>query len=66
MTIATVQKIKREIKKELIEELILPILKNSKDSEGEYDESFVKDVIKISQEKSRHVYNPKSFLKILS
>ena len=51
MTIATVQKLKREIKKELIEEFILPILKNFKDSEGEYKESFVKKVIKVSQEK---------------
>ena len=66
MTMATVQKLKREIKKELIEELILPILKNSRDSEGEYDDAFVKKVIKISQEKYRHVYNPKSFLKMLS
>lgn len=63
---ATVQKLKREIKKELIEELILPILKNSKDSEGEYNESFVKEVIKIYQERPQHTYNPKSFLKILS
>ena len=66
MTIATVQKLKREIKKELIEEFILPILENSKDSEGEYDENFVREVIKISQEKTKYTYNSKSFLKMLS
>ena len=66
MTIATVQKLKREIKKELIEEFILPILKNFKDSEDEYKESFIKKVIKVSQEKPKHTYNPKSFLRIFS
>ena len=58
MTIATVQKLKREIKKELIEEFILPILKNFKDSEDEYKESFVKKVIKVSQEKPKKEFLP--------
>ena len=66
MTMATVQKIKMEIKKELIEEFILPILKNSMDSEGEYNESFIKEVIKASQENPKYTYNQKSFLKMLS
>ena len=55
-----------EIKKELIEEFILPILKNSMDSEGEYNESFIKEVIKASQENPKYTYNQKSFLKMLS
>lgn len=44
----------------------LSILKNSRDFEGEYNENFVKKVIKISQEKPKHIYNSKSFLKMLS
>lgn len=51
MTTATIQKLKNEIKKELIEEFILPMLENSKDKdpEGEYREDFVEKVLRISK-----------------
>jgi len=49
MTTTLAQKIKSEIKEELIKEFILPILENSKDSGGEYKESFVKEMTRISK-----------------
>lgn len=66
MTTATIQKLKKEIKKELIEEFILPILEGSKDPEGEYREEFVREILKAVKEKSAHKYNPKTFLKLVS
>ncbi len=62
MTIKTYEKIKREIKYEIIEEFVLPILRNVKDIEGEYKENFVKEVLKASQETPKYVYNSKTFL----
>jgi len=49
MTTATIQKLKNEIKKELLEEFILPMLENSKDPEGEYREDFIKEIFRISK-----------------
>lgn len=66
MTTKTYEKIKREIKQELIEEFVLPILRNVKDAEGEYKEEFVKEVLKAAQEKPKYVYNPKTFLRQIS
>lgn len=63
MTTKSYAKIKREIKQELIEEFIFPILKNVKDAEGEYKEEFVKEVLKAAMEKPKYVYNPKTFLR---
>lgn len=63
MTHQTYQKIKKEIKQELLEEFVFPILRDLKDAEGEYKEEFVKKILKASKEKSSYVYNPKKFLK---
>jgi hypothetical protein len=63
MTTKTYEKIKREIKQELIKEFVFPILRNVKDAEGEYKEEFVKEVLKAAQEKPKHVYSPKTFLR---
>lgn len=63
MTIKTYEKIKREIKHELIQEFVFPVLRNIKDAEGEYKEKFVKEVLKAAQEKPKYVYNPKTFLR---
>ena len=66
MSTATIQKLKQEIKRELIEEFIVPMLSHSKDAEGEYRDEFVKEILKAVQEKPRHRYHPKTFLKLLS
>lgn len=63
MTTKTYEKIKREIKQELIEEFVFPILRDVKDTEGEYKEGFVKEVLKAAQKKPKYVYNPKTFLR---
>lgn len=62
MTIKTYEKIKREIKYEIIEEFVLPILRNVKDAEGEYKENFVKEVLRAAKETPKYVYNSKTFL----
>ena len=66
MTTKIYDKIKREIKKELLEEFVNPILKELKDAEGEYKESFVKRILEVAQEKPIYSYNPKAFLKKIS
>ncbi len=66
MSTATIQKLKKEIKKELLEEFILPILEQAKDSEGKYREEFVKEVLKAAKEKSRYKYSSKDFLKLVA
>ena len=63
MTNQTYQKIKREIKRELLEEFVIPILRDLKDAEGEYREEFVRKILKASKEKLTYVYNPKKFLR---
>ena len=66
MTIATIQKIKREIKNELMQELIIPVLQNSRDAEGEYQEKFVNKILRLAKEKPKYKYDSKSFLKMFS
>ncbi len=63
MTAKTYEKIKKEIKQELIEEFVFPILRNVKDAEGEYREEFVRQVLKAAKERPKYVYNPKTFLR---
>ena len=63
MTTKNYEKIKNEIKHELMQEFVFPILRNMKDSEGEYKEKFVKEVLKAAKEKPKYVYNPKTFLR---
>ncbi len=62
MTAKSYEKIKSEIKKELLEEFVFPVLKNVKDAEGEYKSNFVKNVTRASQEKPSYTYNPRTFL----
>ena len=63
MTTKNYEKIKNEIKHELMQEFVFPILRNMKDSEGEYKEKFVKEVLKAAKEKPKYVYSPKTFLR---
>ncbi len=63
MTTKNYEKIKNEIKHELMQEFVFPILRNMKDSEGEYKEKFVKEVLRAAKEKPKYVYNPKTFLR---
>ena len=57
MTTKTYEKIKREIKQELLQEFVIPILKDAKDPEGEYNPKFVKRVLKAAKEKPIYTYN---------
>lgn len=63
MTTKTYEKMKKELKQELLQEFIVPILKDVKDAEGEYKEEFVKRVLKAVKEKPIYVYNSKTFLR---
>ncbi|MEK7519247.1 MAG: hypothetical protein AAB565_00450 [Patescibacteria group bacterium] len=63
MTTKTYEKIKKEIKQELLKEFIFPILRDVKDAEGEYKASFVKRVLEAAKEKPKYVYNSKTFLR---
>ncbi len=66
MTTATIRKLKKEIKQELIKEFILPILETSKDPEGEYRNEFINSVLKAAQERPKYRYDSKTFLKLIS
>jgi len=66
MTTATMKKLKKEIKQELIEEFILPILETSKDPEGEYRSDFINAVLKAAAEQPKYRYDSKTFLKLVS
>lgn len=63
MTIKTYERIKKEIKRELVREFVFPILRDIRDSEGEYKEEFVKKILKAANEKPEYVYNQKTFLR---
>ena len=64
MTTKTYEKIKKEIKQELLREFVLPILREVKDAEGEYKEKFVKEVLKAAKEKPKYEFkDPASFMK---
>ena len=66
MTNQTYQKIKREIKQELLEEFVFPILRDLKDTEGEYKKEFVNEVLRAAKKKPTHSFtNSKAFLKEL-
>lgn len=66
MTIKTYEKIKSEIKKELVEEFVNPILRELRDTEGEYKENFVKKILKAAEERPVYIYDPKTFLRQIS
>ena len=63
MTAQIYEKIKKEIKQELLNEFVLPLLKDLKDPEGEYKKEFVKSILKAAKEKPIYTYNPKTFLR---
>ena len=63
MSTKTLEKVKAEIKRELMQEFVLPILRGVKDAEGDYKEAFIRQVLKIAKEKPIYVYNPKTFLR---
>ena len=54
---------KKEIKQELLQEFVFPILKDAKDPEGEYRPEFVRRILKATKEKPTYIYNPKTFLR---
>lgn len=66
MTTKIYEKVKKEIKQELMDEFILPILRGVKDTEGEYREEFIKRVLKAVKERPKYTYNPKTFLQQLA
>jgi hypothetical protein len=61
MTTATYNKIKNELKQELVMEFINPLLTDLRDAEGVYKESFIADVLKASREKPTHRYKKRLF-----
>ena len=70
MSTATIQKlkkeIKRELKQELMKEFVTPLLKETRDPEGKYLPNFVKKVLKAEKETAKHKFDSKTFLKMLS
>ena len=66
MTTMVIEKLKKEIKRELIAEFIMPLLEHSRDPEGEYRAEFVREVLNAARQKPRHRYRPKTFLKLVS
>lgn len=66
MTTAIYSKLKKEIKNELLNEFITPILKDIKDFEGEYRPEFVEEVLRAAQEKPRFKYRLNTFSKLIS
>ena len=67
MTTTTYEKLKMEIKQELFKELSGLVVRNSKDSEGEYQRGFIKKIIRIAGKKDDYrKYDKKNFLKIIS
>ncbi|MEK7610128.1 MAG: hypothetical protein AAB468_00005 [Patescibacteria group bacterium] len=65
MITKTYEKIKAELKQEIMAELILPVLTEAKDREGGYKQAFVKWVIALSKAKPTYCYQPKNFLKLI-
>ena len=56
-----------ELKQELFKELSGLVLRESKDSEGEYQPGFIKKIIRIAGKKDGYEkYDKKSFLKAIS
>ena len=52
-----------EIKRELLQEFVLPILKDIRDAEGDYKEKFVRTMLKVARQLPVCTYNPKTFLR---
>ena len=67
MSTKTLEKLKKEIKQELLREFILPIvLSGIKDPEGEYRPEFVREVLEAAREPATHTFtNARDFLKQL-
>ena len=63
MTQKTLERVKAEIKREIIQEFVLPILREVKDAEGDYKETFVRQMLKAAKEKPTYVYDSKAFLR---
>ena len=66
MTTQTIKKLKAEIKRELVEEFIHPLLSEMRDAEGRYKAEFVKSVLKAAAERPAYRYDSKNFLKLLA
>lgn len=68
MAVATYEKIKKELKKELFQELSGLFMRYSQDPEGEYHKSFVRKVLKLTEQKPRQVYkySRHDFLSLIS
>lgn len=67
MITAVIQKIKEEVKREILEEFISPFLKEIKDPEGEYRPEFVRKILKIARSTTiPKKYHKKTFLKSIS
>lgn len=69
MSTETIQKLKkelkRELKQELIKEFVAPLLRGTKDPEGEYRPKFIKRILKAEKEKPKYRFDSKTFLKAL-
>ncbi|HCA67169.1 MAG: hypothetical protein UW39_C0015G0008 [Parcubacteria group bacterium GW2011_GWC2_44_17] len=69
MTIITAQKIKNQVKTELVEELIKPLLLHllydAKDDEGEYRPEFVEDVLHALYEPRLGKYSAKELNQLI-
>jgi len=66
MTLKRYQKLKDEIKQELVNEFIAPILSELKDAEDGYKTGFVKGVLRAATEKPNYTYQPKTFTKLIN
>lgn len=67
MSAETYIKLKRELKKELFEELSDLIIRISKDPEGEYRPEFVRKIRTIAEQKGpTFLYNKKTFGKLIA
>ncbi len=67
MSTKTLEKLKKEIKQELLREFILPvILSGVKDPEVAYKKDFVTEVLRAVKDKQDNKYNPKTFLRQIS
>ncbi len=65
MTIATIKKIKKEIKAEIMKEFITPLLRQVKDPEGEYKQEFVEAVFSALKEKPKQAYSAERLARLI-
>ena len=67
LTATTIKKIKEQVKDELVEEFITPLLKVTKDSEGEYRPEFVSDILRaLLYESKTGAYSAEELNKLIS